>query len=48
MGVRHGHHDFVKGGASKFSLTYQRSVHVQTKLISILLTKIRVANGSRW
>jgi hypothetical protein len=46
--VRHGQHDFVKGGVLKFSATYQRSVHVQTKLINILLKKVRVANGSRW
>ena len=45
--VRDGQHDFVKGGVSKFSATYQRSVHVQTKLTNILLRKIRVADGSR-
>jgi hypothetical protein len=48
MDVRHGQHGFVKGDASNFSATYQRSVHVQTKLINRLLTKIRVAGGSRW
>ena len=48
MDVRHGQHDFIKGGASKFSATHQRRVHVQTKPINILLTKIRASDGSRW
>jgi hypothetical protein len=48
MDVRHGQHDFVKGDASEISATYQRSVHVQTKLINRSLTTVRVADGSRW